>query len=228
MRAGIYVHIPFCVRKCRYCSFNSIPYEEELAARYVKALLLEIEACETDFTPTSLYIGGGTPSVLPSGSLMALLDLLYSRFSGLAGCESTMEANPGALMGLDVKGLAARGVNRVSLGAQSFRPSELAMLGRLHGPEDVPAEDVERAVVLSKHGVITAADLPLHLRTASNEGKLPSTKPAGSLRETLDTVERGLILDALKEAGGVQTRAAEMLGISERVLRYKLKKYIID
>lgn len=87
---------------------------------------------------------------------------------------------------------------------------------------------MERAVVLSKRGVITAADLPLHLQAASNEDKLPSPKPAGSLKETLDTVERGLILDALKESGGVQTRAAEILGISERVLRYKLKKYSID
>jgi DNA-binding NtrC family response regulator len=87
---------------------------------------------------------------------------------------------------------------------------------------------MERAVVLSKHGVITAADLPLHLQAALNEDKLPSPKPEGSLKETLDTVERGLILDALKESGGVQTRAAEILGISERVLRYKLKKYSID
>jgi two-component system NtrC family response regulator len=87
---------------------------------------------------------------------------------------------------------------------------------------------MERAVVLSKRGVITAADLPLQLQAAPNEDKLPSPKPAGSLKETLDTVERGLILDALKESGGVQTRAAEILGISERVLRYKLKKYSID
>ena len=84
---------------------------------------------------------------------------------------------------------------------------------------------MERAVVLSKHGVITAADLPLHLQAASHNDKLPSPKPEGSLKETLDTVERGLILDALKASGGVQTRAAEILGISERVLRYKLKKY---
>ncbi len=139
MRAGIYVHIPFCIRKCRYCSFNSIPYDKNLAERYVKALLSEIAACRVKFTPTSLYIGGGTPSVLPSESLFCLLDLLYSNYPGLAGCECTMEANPGALGGLDLKGLAGHGINRVSLGAQSFRPSELLTLGRLHGPEDVGA-----------------------------------------------------------------------------------------
>jgi len=86
---------------------------------------------------------------------------------------------------------------------------------------------MERAVVLSKSGVITAADLPLHLRTVSTEAKLSSPKLAGSLNETLDTVERGLILDALKESGGVQTRAAEILGVSERVFRYKLGKHKI-
>ncbi len=84
---------------------------------------------------------------------------------------------------------------------------------------------VERAVVLSKKGVITGADLPISVRTAVKENRLPAGRVQGSLNETLDTVERGLILDALKESGGVQTRAAELLGISERVLRYKLKKY---
>ena len=86
---------------------------------------------------------------------------------------------------------------------------------------------IERAVVLSKKGVITAADLPLHVHTTAIDKKQPSQHLKGSLTETLDTVERGLILEALKECGGVQTRAAERLGISERVLRYKLKKYRI-
>jgi two-component system NtrC family response regulator len=86
---------------------------------------------------------------------------------------------------------------------------------------------IERAVVLSKKGVITAADLPIHVQTATGEVKFPAQDLKGSLNETLDTVERGLILEALKESGGIQTRAAEKLGISERVLRYKLKKYKI-
>jgi len=86
---------------------------------------------------------------------------------------------------------------------------------------------IERAVVLSKKGTIVAADLPIQVRTAANEGGHITHKLKNSLNETLDTVERGIILDALKESGGVQTRAAEWLGISERVLRYKLKKHAI-
>jgi Nif-specific regulatory protein len=86
---------------------------------------------------------------------------------------------------------------------------------------------IERAVVLSKKGIITAADLPIQIRTAIEENRPSGMYPKGTLNETLDTVERGLILDALKASGGVQTRAAGLLGISERVFRYKLKKYNI-
>jgi len=86
---------------------------------------------------------------------------------------------------------------------------------------------IERAVVLAKRGTVTTADLPLHLQGAGNDDAIPAVPLKGQLNETLDTVERGLILDALKGSNGVQTRAAERLGISERVLRYKLKKYKI-
>ena len=86
---------------------------------------------------------------------------------------------------------------------------------------------VERAVVLSKKGIITAADFPIHVRTTASDAKIPAEYLKGSLNETLDTVERGLILEALKGSAGIQTRAAEKLGISERVLRYKMKKYRI-
>ena len=86
---------------------------------------------------------------------------------------------------------------------------------------------IERAVVLSRREIITGADLPIHVQAAMAEDALPGRELKGSLNETLDTVERGLILEALKESGGTQTRAAEKLGISERVLRYKLKKYRI-
>ena len=84
---------------------------------------------------------------------------------------------------------------------------------------------IERAVVLAKRGTIMASDLPLHLQGDDANDRLPVVPLQGQLNETLDTVERGLILDALKETGGIQTRAAARLGISERVLRYKLKKY---
>jgi DNA-binding NtrC family response regulator len=86
---------------------------------------------------------------------------------------------------------------------------------------------IERAVVLAKSENITSTEVPLHLKTVESEEKICVAKRGGSLTDTLDTLERGIIMDAMKAAGGVQTRAAEKLGISERVLRYKLKKFKI-
>ena len=86
---------------------------------------------------------------------------------------------------------------------------------------------IERAVVLAKSETITSAEIPLHLRTVEIEEKICVAKRDGSLTDTLETLERGIIMEAMKAVGGVQTRAAEKLGISERVLRYKLKKYKI-
>ncbi len=86
---------------------------------------------------------------------------------------------------------------------------------------------IERAVVLAKKDIISTTDLPIHVRTAAGEVEPSAQTLKGSLNETLDTIERGIILEALKASGNIQTRAAEKLGISERVLRYKLKKYSI-
>jgi DNA-binding NtrC family response regulator len=86
---------------------------------------------------------------------------------------------------------------------------------------------IERAIVLTKGEIVTTSDIPLHLKTVESEERICVAKRDGSLTDTLDTLERGIIMEAMKAAGGVQTRAAEKLGISERVLRYKLKKYKI-
>jgi len=137
MKAGIYIHIPFCLGKCRYCSFNSVPYKEDIARRYLEALKAEISACPHDIEPTSLYIGGGTPTALPMDGLLSVLDAVRARFTLREGMEATVEANPGTLPGLELKRLRGAGINRVSLGAQSFRPEELKMLGRLHKAHDI-------------------------------------------------------------------------------------------
>jgi len=103
------------------------------------------------------------------------------------------------------------------------------MLMRYNYPGNVRELEniVERAVVLAKHGLVTAADLPLHVKPALQDEKLEAQRLKGSLNETLETLERGLIVEALNATGHVQTRASERLGISERVLRYKIKKHRI-
>jgi two-component system NtrC family response regulator len=116
--------------------------------------------------------------------------------------------------------------NKKNISAISTETRDLLMRYTYPGNVRELENIIERAVVLSKRELITSADLPIHVQVIT-EGEPPSRELKGSLNETLDTVERGLILDALKKTGGVQTRAAERLGISERVLRYKLKKYKI-
>ncbi|MGA2192316.1 MAG: radical SAM family heme chaperone HemW [Nitrospirota bacterium] len=137
MNTGVYVHIPFCIRKCHYCSFNSIPYEKETAARYMDALSREIDSCRNLRGITSVYIGGGTPSIIPQHDLEALLKRLNGKFDIAEGTEATLEANPGALHGLDLKKIRDGGINRISLGVQSFDPDELIKLGRQHGIMEV-------------------------------------------------------------------------------------------
>jgi two-component system NtrC family response regulator len=117
--------------------------------------------------------------------------------------------------------------NRKQISGMATEARDLLMRYEYRGNVRELENIIERAVVLAKKGIITTADLPMHIRPTGNEGALPVRKQLGSLTETLETVERGLIIEALRETGGVQTRAAEKLGIGERVLRYKLKKYKI-
>jgi oxygen-independent coproporphyrinogen-3 oxidase len=137
MKAGLYFHVPFCIRKCRYCSFNSIPFEKEIAKKYVLALLKEMEMRSGGIYPLSVYVGGGTPTVLPMESLCLLLEGVGKYFNPPGGTELTVEANPGTLGHIDFSMLQDLGVNRVSLGAQSFDPEELRTLGRIHGPDEI-------------------------------------------------------------------------------------------
>jgi len=137
MKAGIYVHIPFCISRCRYCSFNSVPFDSAKADNYLKALYREIESCEREIAPSSLYIGGGTPTVLPEEDILSLLRIIQNKFHLQPVTEATLEANPGTLDQIDLAKIRDAGFNRVSLGVQSFNPAELRMMGRAHSREDV-------------------------------------------------------------------------------------------
>jgi oxygen-independent coproporphyrinogen-3 oxidase len=135
---SLYVHIPFCVAKCHYCGFYSTPYAADHGDQFAAALLREIGLYHDLFAARradTLYIGGGTPSVLSPSQLEAVL-------TGLAGvprtqaAEWTMEANPGSLSPSHLSVAKKRGVNRVSLGVQSFSDGLLAFLGRRHSAHD--------------------------------------------------------------------------------------------
>jgi len=138
---GLYVHIPFCASKCGYCDFYSVPADGECMDSFVGALLRELE--EDVFvegrTIETVYVGGGTPTILPTDLLDRLFEGLRRVVSTYSPAEFTVESNPGTLLPEKVEILRDGGVNRISLGAQSFSAAELATLQRSHKPEDIAA-----------------------------------------------------------------------------------------
>ena len=140
---AIYVHLPWCVSKCPYCDFNSHARPENLPETdYVAALLADLEG-DLDLAAgrevTSVFLGGGTPSLFGVPAIASLIEGLARRLPFAPDAEITMEANPGTIEHSRFAGYAATGVNRVSLGAQSFDPAALKALGRIHGPGEIPA-----------------------------------------------------------------------------------------
>jgi len=139
---GIYVHIPFCASKCAYCTFNSFPGLERLHVRYVRALCQDIRRFVEDSEPLTVdtvYLGGGTPTVLEPPLIQLLLDTCRSAFDVIHDAEITVEVNPGTA-GLEKLSLMLElGVNRISLGVQSLLDHELQLLGRRHSAGDALA-----------------------------------------------------------------------------------------
>ncbi len=138
--AGLYIHIPFCKTKCPYCDFVSGPFPVEIQKRYVGALLREIETTSQEAEAScfdTLYIGGGTPTVLPVEWLVSILEKTFDLFSWSdIHPEVTIEANPGSVTERGLRELRAAGVNRISLGVQSLSPGGLKVLGRSHSVSD--------------------------------------------------------------------------------------------
>ena len=146
---GLYIHIPFCKRKCDYCAFVS-QCDYSLESAYITALCAEIRERKTPEIVSSVYIGGGTPSSLSRGSLSKIIECIRSNFILSQDCEITVEANPESVSAELCEGLAHSGVNRVSLGLQSSDDKILKNIGRIHR-----AQDFTRAVKLLKGVGIT-------------------------------------------------------------------------
>lgn len=131
----IYVHIPFCVRKCAYCDFLSFTGNQQMQREYAEKLMEEIE-CQSartgEYQVVSVFIGGGTPSILNAGDMAAILHSLQKHFEILPDAEITMEANPGTVTTEGLSCYREAGVNRISIGLQSADDKELRYLGRIH------------------------------------------------------------------------------------------------
>ena len=133
----IYIHIPFCVRKCGYCDFLSFPAGKDVQTRYMEALKREIRLTGEMLrrqakTVSSVFFGGGTPSVPEEGQIAGIMQELHEQFSILPDAEITIEANPGTVDLSKLRSFRSAGINRISIGCQSMHDSELVRMGRIH------------------------------------------------------------------------------------------------
>lgn len=128
----LYVHIPFCIRKCAYCDFVSGPGTKAMQKEYEEALLAEIDAAEetAEREVISVFFGGGTPSAVDAGMLARVMEKLRSKYVFSEDAEITLEANPGTLDAEKLKCYRKSGFNRISIGCQSVHDEELKRLGR--------------------------------------------------------------------------------------------------
>jgi oxygen-independent coproporphyrinogen-3 oxidase len=148
---GLYLHIPFCVRKCLYCDFYSLPmgrgpvakrlhtHAGHDASRFLDALDVELAALPAGFRPETIFIGGGTPTELSDPDFLRLFALLRARVDLGAVAEWSCESNPGTLTAAKAAILRDAGVNRISLGVQSFDARNLEFLGRIHSADEAAA-----------------------------------------------------------------------------------------
>ncbi len=155
---GVYVHFPWCVKKCPYCDFNSHPLRGSLEeAAYLDALLHDLTNQLTQHSENSIssvFFGGGTPSLFAADTFAALLSAMAPSLS--VDAEITMEANPGSLEHKPLDAYRRAGINRLSLGAQSFNPTHLEILGRIHS-----AGDIENSYVSARSGGFNNINLDL-------------------------------------------------------------------
>lgn len=189
---GLYIHVPFCLKKCPYCDFFSLPYTAALADAYTDAVCNAIRSYGgVAHTADSLYLGGGTPSLLGGERLARICAAAKGRFS-LAGAEITLEANPESITLSTLRQAHAAGFNRLSLGLQSALPAQLCTLGRSHTPAHA-----ENAVAMARQAGFTNISLDLMLG-------VPGQTPA-SLKQSV----------AFCAAQGVEHLSAYLLKIEE-------------
>ncbi len=156
---GLYIHIPFCLRKCVYCDFNTYAGLERIFGATVDALCTEIRhwgVCTAGAGVDTVFFGGGTPTILESAQLHRLQETIRNAFTILPGCEFTSEANPNTVDTERFAALVHSGVNRISIGAQSFHNAELELLGRWH-----TADTIAAAVAAARTAGVTNLNLDL-------------------------------------------------------------------
>ncbi|MFZ3170910.1 MAG: radical SAM family heme chaperone HemW [Carboxydocellales bacterium] len=183
MALSLYIHIPFCLRKCNYCDFVSYAYDADLVEQYLVNLYREMELVSDGLSGeerrlSTIFLGGGTPTSLSGQQLHNILQKTREYFIWDAGAEVTVEANPGTLDGEKLNLLRAGGVNRLSLGVQAFQPQLLQGIGRIHN-----TRAIYQGVELAREAGFTNLNLDLMYGL-----------PGQSMVDWLETLEKALEL----------------------------------
>ena len=227
----LYVHIPFCVRKCSYCDFLSFSTDERTQLAYADALIREIEFYGpqmSQYTVNTIYIGGGTPTWLNEDKMVEILDAIYTYFNVSSDAEVSMECNPGTVTAAKLEKYRRAGVNRLSIGLQSADDEELQILGRIHTFEQfLKTYEMARNAGFGNINVDLISGIPYQTaeKFLHTLQKVVRLKPDHISAYSL-IIEKGTPFydaykfDAVKQEAGMQT---EVLPTEDEVYRiYKL------
>lgn len=236
---GIYIHVPFCGKKCGYCDFYSTSYRKDAADAYTQAVFRNIRCYENSAVSVdTVYFGGGTPSLLSSSQLEQILLEIRGCFHLSDNCEITLEANPNTVSGEKLSELRKIGINRLSLGVQSLNDRELKLLGRAHSAERA-VKAVNDAVKAGFENI--SCDLMIALPNQSEKDLISSadrlTKlPIQHISAYILSVEEGTAFDCSEirsrlpnddEIAGLYTAMADLL--RERGFRhYEVSNFARD
>ncbi len=238
IKSGIYVHLPFCRHKCHYCDFYSLAGAEDLIPHFLSALKQDINlsvASVNGWEFDSIYLGGGTPSLISADRLEPLLKQLHSRYSFADEVETTIEVNPGTVDEKQLRNYRAIGINRISIGAQSFLDDNLRFLTRIHDAgESINAVKAARAAGFDDLSCDLIYGLPGQTRAAWKKELQQAVDLAPDHLSCYNlTVEAGTELHDLVQAGKVSqpeddTNADFFLTTVEYLDRHDYRQYEIS
>ena len=223
-KLGIYIHIPFCKKKCKYCDFISFSCFEEKEDEYVSCLINEIEKAKCSKVVSTIYIGGGTPSVIDSKNIIKVLEKIYSNFNVLEDAEITIEINPGTVTKEKLEDYKVAGINRLSIGLQSAENRILELIGRIHTYEDfLKTYNMSREVGFENINV----DLMLAIPTQTEKELLDSVNKVINLKPNHISLYSLILEEGTELEKLISKKELELLDEDlERKMYWKTKKLL--
>lgn len=223
---GIYIHIPFCKKKCKYCDFISFSCCEQYEENYIEALLTEIDKREVSdkYVISTIYIGGGTPSLISSKNIKRILDKIYDKFRIDSYPEITIEVNPGTATKEKLEDYKNSGINRVSIGLQSTQNRLLELIGRIHNFEDfLNTYNLAKEVGFENINV----DLMLAIPTQTEDELLESVQKVINLNPNHISIYSLILEEGTELENLVKTRQLEVIEENvERTMYWKTKELL--